>query len=71
MSGCQSELADVPMADGRLVALSDQPSPKSIPDLLALSDVIGTGWSAADAAQVAPGMTVGVVGDECHGSSSR
>jgi len=59
------------MADGRLVALSDQPSPKSIPDLLALSDVIGTGWSAADAAQVAPGMTVGVVGDECHGSSSR
>ena len=71
MSGCQSETGGCP--DGRR-----QPGrpvrpapPKSIPDLLALSDVMGTGWFAADAAQVAPGMTVGVVGDECHGSSSR
>jgi hypothetical protein len=59
------------MADGSLVAPSDQPSPKSFPDLLALSDVMGAGWFEADAAQVAPGLTVAVVGDECHGGSSR
>jgi threonine dehydrogenase-like Zn-dependent dehydrogenase len=30
---------------------------------LATSDVLGTGWFAADAANVKPGMTVAVVGD--------
>jgi threonine dehydrogenase-like Zn-dependent dehydrogenase len=34
-----------------------------IPSLLALSDVMGTGWFAADAANVKPGSTVAVIGD--------
>jgi threonine dehydrogenase-like Zn-dependent dehydrogenase len=38
-----------------------------IPDLLALSDVMGTGWFAADAANVRPGKTVAVVGDGAVG----
>lgn len=67
MSGCQAELIRVPMADGSLVALPDQPDDQSIPDLLTLSDVMGTGWFAADAAGVVPGMTVAVVGDGAVG----
>jgi threonine dehydrogenase-like Zn-dependent dehydrogenase len=67
MSGCQSEVVRVPMADGSLVALADQPEDSQIPDLLALSDVMGTGWFAADAANVTPGMTVAVVGDGAVG----
>src|SRR5437763_1100916 len=35
--------------------------------LLAKSDVLGTGWFAADAANVTPGSTVGVVGDGAVG----
>src|SRR5437867_8674121 len=38
-----------------------------VPSLLALSDVMGTGWFAADAANVKPGMTVAVVGDGAVG----
>jgi threonine dehydrogenase-like Zn-dependent dehydrogenase len=38
-----------------------------IPNLLATSDVLGTGWFAADAANVKPGMTVTVVGDGAVG----
>ena len=38
-----------------------------MPSLLALSDVMGTGWFAADAARVRPGMTVAVVGDGAVG----
>ena len=38
-----------------------------IPSLLAVSDVLGTGWFAADAANVKPGMTVAVVGDGAVG----
>jgi threonine dehydrogenase-like Zn-dependent dehydrogenase len=38
-----------------------------IPNLLALSDVMGTGWFAADAADVKPGKTVAVVGDGAVG----
>ena len=34
-----------------------------VPSLLTLSDVMGTGWFAADAANVKPGKTVVVVGD--------
>lgn len=67
MSGCQAELIRVPMADGSLAALPDHPTPEAIPDLLTLSDVMGTGWFAAEAAQVAPGMTVAVVGDGAVG----
>jgi len=51
----------VPLADGTLVATSEVPSDDLIPNLLALSDVMGTAWFAADAAKVQPGATVVVV----------
>ena len=57
----------VPLADGTLVATPDVPSAHLIPSLLAVSDVLGTGWFAADAANVKPGMTVAVVGDGAVG----
>jgi threonine dehydrogenase-like Zn-dependent dehydrogenase len=38
-----------------------------IPSLLSLSDVMGTGWFAAKAANVKPGSTVTVVGDGAVG----
>jgi threonine dehydrogenase-like Zn-dependent dehydrogenase len=38
-----------------------------IPSLLAASDVLGTGWFAAVAADVRPGKTVAVVGDGAVG----
>jgi threonine dehydrogenase-like Zn-dependent dehydrogenase len=49
------------------VATRDVPDPDMIPSLLALSDVMGTGWFAADAAHVRPGATVVVVGDGAVG----
>jgi len=57
----------VPLADGTLVATSDVPTKELIPSLLAVSDVMGTGWFAADAANVKPGCTVAVVGDGAVG----
>jgi threonine dehydrogenase-like Zn-dependent dehydrogenase len=57
----------VPLADGTLVATRDQPSAGDTPNLLAASDVLGTGWFGADAAAVAPGKTVAVVGDGAVG----
>jgi threonine dehydrogenase-like Zn-dependent dehydrogenase len=67
MSGCQAEVVRVPMADGSLVATDEKPSEDLIPSLLTLSDVMGTGWFAADCANVQPGMTVAVVGDGAVG----
>jgi threonine dehydrogenase-like Zn-dependent dehydrogenase len=49
------------------VATRDAPSADLVPSLLALSDVMGTGWFAAEAANVKPGMTVAVVGDGAVG----
>ena len=43
------------------------PSPDLVPSLLVASDVLGTGWFAADAANVKPGGTVVVVGDGAVG----
>ncbi len=43
------------------------PAKEMISNLLATSDVLGTGWFAADAAKVKPGMTVVVVGDGAVG----
>src|SRR5260370_30353932 len=63
----QAPLLRVPLADGTLVATPDVPSKDLIPSLLALSDVMGTGWFAADAANVKPGKTVAVVGDGAVG----
>jgi threonine dehydrogenase-like Zn-dependent dehydrogenase len=67
MTGAQAELLRVPHADGTLVALPDQPDEAMLPSLLTLSDVMGTGWFAAVAAGVQPGMTVAVVGDGAVG----
>lgn len=67
MTGAQAEYARVPLADGTLVATAEIPSEDLIPSLLAASDVLGTGWYAADAAQVRPGSTVVVVGDGAVG----
>ncbi|WP_444963811.1 zinc-dependent alcohol dehydrogenase family protein [Nocardiopsis sp. M1B1] len=65
--GTQAERARIPYADGTLVATPGQPEPELIPSLLAASDVLGTGWFAADAAQAGPGRTVAVVGDGAVG----
>jgi threonine dehydrogenase-like Zn-dependent dehydrogenase len=67
MSTAQAPLLRVPLADGTLVAASDLPPKELIPSLLATSDVLGTGWFAADAASVKPGRTVVVVGDGAVG----
>ena len=67
MSGAQAPLARVPLADGTLVATDAVPDEDLIPSLLAASDVLGTGWYAADAARVQPGSTVVVVGDGAVG----
>jgi threonine dehydrogenase-like Zn-dependent dehydrogenase len=65
--GAQAPHMRVPLADGTLVATRDVPDADMIPSLLALSDVMGTGWFAADAANVKPGATVAVVGDGAVG----
>jgi threonine dehydrogenase-like Zn-dependent dehydrogenase len=66
-TGAQSEYVRVPLADGTLVATPAQPDPELIPSLLAASDVLGTGWFAAVAAEAGPGKTVAVVGDGAVG----
>ncbi len=65
--GTQAQYARIPLADGTLVATPGDPSPDLIPSLLAASDVLGTGWFAAVAAEAAPGKTVAVVGDGAVG----
>ncbi|OJV58933.1 MAG: IMP dehydrogenase [Cellulomonas sp. 73-145] len=65
--GAQADYARIPNADGTLVATPGQPAPELIPSLLAASDVLGTGWFAAVAAEVGPGKTVAVVGDGAVG----
>ena len=65
--GTQAERARIPFADGTLVKTPGMPDPDLIPSLLAASDVLGTGWFAADAAGAGPGRTVAVVGDGAVG----
>jgi threonine dehydrogenase-like Zn-dependent dehydrogenase len=65
--GTQAELARVPLADGTLVATPDLPPADLIPSFLAASDVLGTGWFGAVAAEAGPGKTVAVVGDGAVG----
>lgn len=67
MTGAQAPYTRVPLADGSLVATDVMPDDDLIPGLLAASDVLGTGWYAADAARVQPGSTVAVVGDGAVG----
>jgi threonine dehydrogenase-like Zn-dependent dehydrogenase len=63
----QAPLLRVPLTDGTLVATPEVPSDDLVPSLLALSDMMGTGWFAAAAANVQPGKTVAVVGDGAVG----
>jgi threonine dehydrogenase-like Zn-dependent dehydrogenase len=65
--GAQAEILRVPLADGTLVATPDIPDNGLIPSLLAASDVLGTGWFAAVAAEAGPGKTVAVIGDGAVG----
>ncbi|WP_273842499.1 zinc-dependent alcohol dehydrogenase family protein [Rubrobacter calidifluminis] len=65
--GTQAEYARIPLADGTLVATPGMPSDDLIPHLLAASDVLGTGWFGAVAAEAGPGKTVAVVGDGAVG----
>src|SRR5215472_1484167 len=65
--GAQAPRLRVPLADGTLVAAPDLPSDELIPSLLAASDVLGTGWFGAVAANVKPGTTVAVAGDGAVG----
>src|SRR5205823_4401513 len=67
MTRAQAPVLRVPLADGTLVATAGVPSDDLVPSLLATSDVLGTGWFAADAANVKPGTTVVVVGDGAVG----
>ena len=66
-NGAQAEYLRVPLADGTLVATPGTPDDDLIPSLLAASDVLGTGWFAAVAAETGPGKTVAVVGDGAVG----
>src|SRR4051812_22330028 len=65
--GAQAERLRVPLADGTLVATPDVPPDDLLPSLLAASDVLGTGWFGAVAAEAGPGKTVAVVGDGAVG----
>ena len=65
--GTQAQYARVPLADGTLVATPEVPGDDLVPSLLAASDVLGTGWFGAVAADVKSGKTVAVVGDGAVG----
>jgi threonine dehydrogenase-like Zn-dependent dehydrogenase len=65
--GAQAQRMRVPLADGTLVATPEVPDPDLIPSFLAASDVLGTGWFGAVAAEAGPGKTVAVVGDGAVG----
>jgi threonine dehydrogenase-like Zn-dependent dehydrogenase len=67
VGGAQAEYLRVPLADGTLVATPGIPDDDLVPGLLAASDVLGTGWFGALAAQAGPGKTVAVVGDGAVG----
>ena len=68
--GGQAEYVRVPQAAGTLVKVpGDDLSDDVMADLLALTDVMSTGYHAAVSAGVTEGMTVAVVGDGAVGLS--
>jgi threonine dehydrogenase-like Zn-dependent dehydrogenase len=67
ISRAQAPVLRVPLADGTLVPTPGVPSDDLLASLLTTSDVLGTGWFAADAANVKPGSTAAVVGDGAVG----
>lgn len=66
-NGGQGEYVKVYAAEGSLVKTDGVPDADMVPSLLALSDVMATGWHAAVAARVSPGSTAVVVGDGAVG----
>lgn len=66
-SSGQAEYARVVQADGSLVSTNGVPDADLVASILALSDVMPTGWHAAVAAGVKAGDTVVVVGDGAVG----
>lgn len=68
--GGQGERVRVPQADGTLVPVPAGFDEKLIPSLLALSDVMSTGYHAAVAGGVGPGKSVTVIGDGAVGLSA-
>ena len=72
MGDTQAQYTRVPLADGTLVVVpGGRPEdPDVVASLLAASDVLGTGWFGAVAAQAGPGKTIAVVGDGAVGLSA-
>jgi threonine dehydrogenase-like Zn-dependent dehydrogenase len=66
-TGAQAQYARIPLADGTLVTTPGMPPEDMLPSLLAASDVLGTGWFGAVAAEARSGKTVAVVGDGAVG----
>jgi threonine dehydrogenase-like Zn-dependent dehydrogenase len=69
-TACQAEAVRVPDADGTLVATPEVPGEDQLASMLALSDVMATGWHCAVSAGVQQGETVVVVGDGAVGLSA-
>lgn len=67
MLGAQAPYLRVPLADGTLVPTNEVPTNDLLPSMIALSDVMGTGWFAALAANVQPGCSAVIVGDGAVG----
>jgi threonine dehydrogenase-like Zn-dependent dehydrogenase len=67
VDGGQGEGVRVPQADGTLVVLPVDADDALMPSLLTLSDVMGTGYHAARAANVGAGKTAAVIGDGAVG----
>ena len=67
MSGRRRRCCACPLRTARWWPTDEVPSDDLLPSLLTTSDVLGTGWFAADAANVKPGATVAVVGDGAVG----
>ena len=66
-SSGQAEYARVTQAEGSLVKTDGTPDASMLPSLLALTDVMATGWHAAVASGVRSGGTAVVVGDGAVG----
>lgn len=67
LGGAQAEAIRIPNADGTLFAIRQYVDEASMPGVLTLSDVMGTGHHAAVVAKVSPGKDVAVVGDGAVG----
>ena len=67
LGGAQAEAIRIPNADGTLFAIHEHIDDASMPAVLTLSDVMGTGHHAALVAKVGPGKDVAVVGDGAVG----